>query len=303
MEKYTVDAFLDIVKSERTNRMSPYELVYKNFIKLGYDKKTPDFFAHNASLVVEELREACWNSFLPEEEQFTADMLKLLIEDNKISQLSPTQAIQKFLDSYPTHIYRLCLSNTQSRRSRAGKEFEAIIELLLMGANVPMDSQGNIGKRIFTTQGIGKLVDFVSPGVLEYKLNKTYTVLVSAKTTLRERWQEVPEEMGRTGAREMYLATLDDTISDEVLVALYEANIIVTTTKNNKMANYRTDRRVFSFEALLENCISNARHWPPEEYTEEEKAELLNSIEKQMNKHRNHPFVISYYLRRKAELL
>ena len=42
-------------------------------------------------------------------------------------------------------------------------------------------------------------------------------MLISAKTTLRERWQEIPEEMGRTGAREMFLVTLDDTISKEVI--------------------------------------------------------------------------------------
>ena len=58
--------------------------------------------------------------------------------------------------------------------------------------------------------------------------------MISAKTTLRERWQEVPEEMGRTGAREMFLATLDTTISSDVLNTLYEANIQVTTTKKIK---------------------------------------------------------------------
>ena len=46
--------------------------------------------------------------------------------------------------------------------------------------------------------------------------------------------QEVPEEMGRTGAREMFLATLDTSISSDVLNTLYEANIQVTTTKNIK---------------------------------------------------------------------
>ena len=299
MEKYTVEDFLKIVKNERTRRMSPYELVYKNFVDLGYHQQSSDFFIQNASEIVEQLRIASWNNYLPEEEDFTSDMLKMLIDEDKINSMTPSQAIKEYLISYPTHIYQLCLSNTQSRRSRAGKEFEAIIELLLIGANIPMDSQGNIGKVLFTNQGLGKMVDIVSPGVLEYRLNKTYTVLVSAKTTLRERWQEVPEEIGRTGAREMYLATLDDKISDDVLIALYEANVIITTTKNNKNANYRTDRRVVDFETLLKTCIHNASYWPINEYTEEEKAEVLLSIDKQMEKHENHPFVLNYYLRRK----
>ena len=83
----------------------------------------------------------------------------------------------------------------------------------MIGAGIPLDSQGNIGKQEFVNKGLGKLVDLVSPGVLEYIVNKRNTVLISAKTTLRERWQEVPEEMGRTGAREMFLATLDTSIS------------------------------------------------------------------------------------------
>ncbi|MDC4182994.1 type II restriction endonuclease [Mycoplasma bradburyae] len=96
------------------------------------------------------------------------------------------------------HIYILTLSNTQSRRSRAGNEFEAIIELIFMGPEIPMDSQRNIGKNIFIEKELGKLVDIVSPGVIEYMINKRNTILISAKTTLRERWQEVPEEMMRT---------------------------------------------------------------------------------------------------------
>lgn len=61
------------------------------------------------------------------------------------------------------------------------------------------------------------MVDTVSPGVTEFEINKRDAVLISAKTTLRERWQEVPEEMGSTGAREMFLATLGEKVSDNVL--------------------------------------------------------------------------------------
>jgi hypothetical protein len=57
-------------------------------------------------------------------------------------------------------------------------------------------------------------------------------MLISAKTTLRERWQEVPEEVNRTGIREMYLATLDDSFSEETINILYEANVVVVTTTN-----------------------------------------------------------------------
>lgn len=126
-------------------------------------------------------------------------MLQQLVKPEEVKNKAGIEAVTWFVETFPEEIYSLTLSNTQSRRSRAGKEFEAIIELILIGANIPIDSQGNIGKKAFVEKGLGKLVDIVSPGAIEYNLNKRNTVLISAKTTLRERWQEVPEEMGRTG--------------------------------------------------------------------------------------------------------
>ena len=301
MKKYSLEEFQDIVKTERQRAMAPYELVYKGFLSLGYDKKETTYFFQNASTVVEDLRNFCWSNFMPEEERFSSCMLKTLIDDSALNDLSAREAIECFIDSYPQHIYQLCLSNTQSRRSRAGKEFEAIIELLLMGAQIPMDTQGNIGKRIFIEKSLGKLVDIVSPGVVEYEIDKNYTSLISAKTTLRERWQEVPEEMSRTGAREMFLATLDDSITADVLNTLYEANIRIVTTKNNKLTNYATERRVIDFETLLGICSTNQQHWSRDTYSEKEKATIITNIDRQIEKHKNHEFVCNYYMKRKEQ--
>lgn len=210
MANISLDEYKNLVKEKRKEGFKqPYDLVYDNFITLGYDKVPKEFFLSNASEVVEKLRNSCWSEFQPLEKDFTSKMLKELVDDEYIKTLTPIEAITWFVEEFPEHIYALTLSNTQSRRSRAGKEFESIIELILIGAGIPLDSQGNIGKQEFVNKGLGKLVDLVSPGVLEYIVNKRNTVLISAKTTLRERWQEVPEEMGRTGAREMFLATLD----------------------------------------------------------------------------------------------
>lgn len=301
MQKYSLEKFQDIIKVERQRAMAPYELVYKGFMSLGYGQQETSFFFENASAVVENLRDFCWTNFIPEEELFSSNMLKKLIDDSALDNLSAREAIEHFIDSYPQHIYQLCLSNTQSRRSRAGKEFEAIIELLLMGAGIPMDTQGNIGKKIFIDKSLGKLVDIVSPGVVEYVIDKNYTSLISAKTTLRERWQEVPEEMSRTGAREMFLATLDDSITKEVLNTLYEANIRIVTTKSNKMKNYTTERRVIDFETLLGICSTNQQHWSKETYNAEEKSAVIANINKQIEKHEDHAFVCEYYKKRKEQ--
>lgn len=303
MKKISLEEYKNLIKSERINVFKqPYDLVYDNFVELEYDKKSKEFFLKNASEIVTELRNKCWEEFKPLEKSFTSKMLKELIDSDYISKLDPITAITCFIEQYPEHIYALTLSNTQSRRSRAGKEFESIIELIFIGAGIFIDSQGNIGKQEFIEKGLGKLVDLVSPGVLEYIINKRNTVLISAKTTLRERWQEVPEEMGRTGAREMFLATLDKQISADVLDTLYEANIQITTTSEIKEAYYADNDRVLTFEKLLEICSFNNSHWEKFSYTVDQKKKIIELIDKQIIKHRNHKFVEDYYLKRKNKI-
>lgn len=303
MEKISLDKYKEIVKEERKIYFKqPYDLVYDNFVKLGYDKISKEFFCENASEIVENLRNVCWKEYEPLEKKFTSNMLKKLINKQNFEKYTSYEAINWFIEEFPEHMYVLSLSNTQSRRSRAGKEFESIIELILIGAGVSLDSQGNIGKQEFLNKGLGKLVDLVSPGVLEYIINKRDTVLISAKTTLRERWQEVPEEMIRTGAREMFLATLDTSISDDVLNTLYEANIQITTTKDIKSKFYANNHRVLTFEKLIKICLDNVKHWEKFSYTNEQKEQIIELIEKQIEKHENRRFIIEYYNERLEDI-
>ena len=295
----SLEDFLEMVKKERNLFFkNSFERAYQSFVELGYDSKDKAFFEENASEIVESMREQCWNDFILEEKEFTSQMMKKLIKDNIIDDCTPREAVEWYVDTYPEHIYQLNLSNTQSRRSRAGKEFEDIIELILLGAGVHMDSQGNIGKDSFVQKGLGKLVDAVSPGVIEFEENKRNVVLISAKTTLRERWQEVPEEMGRTGAREMFLATLDEKISDEVLNTLYEANIQLTTTKAIKEKYYTNNSRVLTFEDLVRICLDNAKQWNDYNFTSTKLEQAISLVENQIKKHDNHEFVKNSLLNR-----
>lgn len=202
MAHISEEEFKNLVKAERREHfITPFGLVYKTFIDLDYHQKDNSYFMDHASEYIMNMRKSCWDEFIPFERNFTTRMLTYLIEVDKVRNMDPVEAIKDFTLEYPNHIYNLSLSNTQSRRSRAGKEFEAIIELLLIGADIPFDAQGAIGKQYFQVHQIGKLVDFVVPSVAEYLANKRNTMLISAKTTLRERWQEVPEEVSRTGVR------------------------------------------------------------------------------------------------------
>lgn len=300
----TVAEYQEYVKRSRAAFFdSPYDLVYRVFVDHGFASKDNGYFANNASHIVESLRQGCWNAYVPLEQDFITRMLTSLIDDSEIEGMSAKDAIVWFAETHPEHIYQLSLSNTQSRRSRAGKEFETIIELILMGAGVALDTQGNIGKKIFVDKGLGKLVDVVSPGVIEFAIDKNDVVLISAKTTLRERWQEVPEEMGRTGAKEMFLATLDENISDDVLETLYESNIRITTTKRIKEACYPNNKRVLDFERLIDICLQSKRLWDSYAYKPDETAQIISTLRLQTDKHRDHDFVYKRYLQRINQFL
>ncbi|MBR0519214.1 restriction endonuclease, partial [bacterium] len=139
-------SYSKIIKENRDKFFpSPYDLVYSCFEKLGLFKKNQSFFIKNASSIIEQIREESWNTYLPIERKFMSETLAKLINEDEIKDKKPLEAIEWFIDSFPQEIYDLSLSNTQSRRSRAGKEFEAIIELLLIGAGIEIDSQANIG--------------------------------------------------------------------------------------------------------------------------------------------------------------
>lgn len=296
MSRISKEDFIKIIQEERkTSFESPYDFTYKCFEKLNYHNQDVSFFEQNASDIVTNLRNECWNSFIPIEKTFTTEMLKRLIDFNKVSSKTPINAIIEFTEEYPEHIYNLSLSNTQSRRSRAGKEFETIIELTLIGADIHIDSQGSLGKKTFESKGLSKSVDLVLPGVLEYIISKRNTIIITAKTTLRERWQEVPEEMSRTGAREMFLITLDDSISKEVFNALYEFNIIIVTTKHIKKSYYNDNNNIITFERLIEICKQDLSYWDTFKYNDEQKNLIKNNIEKQIKKHKKHPFVVKKY--------
>lgn len=303
MSKISRDDYKQLIKREREIYFgTPFDLAYKAFIDLGLSRNDDKYFCENASEIVEQIRAKCWAEFQPFEKNFTIKMLGSLIDHNTVAQMSPIEAIEHFVSEYPEHIYDLSLSNTQSRRSRAGKEFEAILELLFMGANVSTQVQGAIAKQAFAKSGIGKMVDFVSPSVTQYIVDKRNTVLISAKTTLRERWQEVPEEVTRTGIREMYLATLDDRITTETLEILYESNVIIVTTKRNKAINYSDNNRIVTFENLINIMKEANEKWSHYHYTSADIKAIRKHLETQRDKHSEHPYVEAFYQKHLADL-
>lgn len=232
----------------------------------------------NVSKCISELREIVWQEYLRDEVNFNAilmrDLHKILktpqeildvllnknIIDKKGNELVET--IKEICGEYAgrvfPYIYRLSLSNTQSRRSRAGKSFEAIIYKIYESLGYEYDSQSKVGRKTFDSLGLGKKVDSILPNIEAFKKRRNKTIIGTMKTSLRERWQEVAEEIERTKIPEIHLLTADESIPKSKAQEMANHNIIIVTY--DWVANseaLKSMKNIISFEEYLFEEIPN----------------------------------------------
>jgi hypothetical protein len=161
------------------------------------------------------------------------------------------------------YVYRLSLSNTQSRRSRAGSTFESIVYKIYESLEYSYDSQKKVGRKTFDALGLGKKVDSILPSVECYEKRRNKTIIGTMKTTLRERWQEVAEEIERTKIPEIHLLTLDEDISLNKSREMSQHNIIIVTydwvAHKKELAGMKN---IISFEEyLFEELPTIQEYW------------------------------------------
>lgn len=240
----------------------------------------------NVSNSIAELREIVWREYLKDEVEFNVllmqDLYKILktpkhildsLLTNNLSDLSGEQLKNEIIKIcgeyagrvYP-YIYKISLSNTNSRRSRAGKTFESIIYKVYECLDYSFDSQGKVGRKTFTELGLGKKVDSILPSISAYEKRRNKTIIGTMKTSLRERWQEVAEEIERTKIPEIHLLTADETISKSKAQEMNNHNIIVVAY--DWIANsdsLKPMKNIISFEEyLFEEIPSILKFWSNE---------------------------------------
>jgi len=271
-EQKDFDAF---IKSYRKKYIRTTEVLLENIVK---ENKTliDQIKNKKVSQSIQILRELVWQAYLSDEVQFNAylmkdlytkldtpkEMLDTLIEKNIIFENSTEleESIRRTCGEYAgrvfPYIYRLSLSNTQSRRSRAGATFEYIIYYLYDVLGYAYDSQKKVGRKLFDKNGLGKKVDSIMPSIEAYVQRRNKTIIGTMKTTLRERWQEVAEEIERTKIPEIHLLTVDEDISLNKAKEMAQHNIIIVAyewVSNNdtlkKMKNITSFEEYF-FEEL-----------------------------------------------------
>lgn len=257
--------FGEFIKKHRKKIISSpkdtFEIAIKSY-KKQIDKK-------HISQNIKDLRQVCYDIFLEQENNFNAFILSNIADnfnlpnrilDNitkeffKLSNANYDNFKHNFKEYFGSYagaispyIYALCLSNTNARRSRAGKTFENVIYHLYSHFNFSFDAQANIGKNAFSSLGLGKVVDSILPSIEAFEKRRNKCIVGSMKTSLRERWQEVVEEISRSNLPNIFLLTCDDDISANKIKQMREHNIILVVFDEvkNKLKDYES---VISFE-------------------------------------------------------
>lgn len=202
------------------------------------------------SELIVKVRDATWDMYIADELEFyrlaidsllsdkkdPEKILTDLLTDNKTTAIRNARskddmfaAIKDIFGDFTAMIfpyfYELGKSVTQSRRSRAGAAFEIMIRQLMTKFNYPYQDQKSLGVKLFKQKGLGKMVDGILPNIESYEQKRQKCLVVTMKTTFRERWQEVVEELQRTNVPSIHLLTLDRDISSNLLNTLETHNI------------------------------------------------------------------------------
>lgn len=145
------------------------------------------------------------------------------------------------------------LSISQSRKSRAGKAFEFIIDEMLTRLGYPFSDQVVID---------GAKPDYVMPSEEYFRQKPLDSIIFTAKRTLRERWRQVVTEANKGYG--YYLATIDEKITRSQIEQAESHKIYIVVPKSLKetVPAYVNSYSVISFEQFFEQQLDPAmKRW------------------------------------------
>lgn len=141
------------------------------------------------------------------------------------------------------------LSASQMRKSRAGRSFEFHMQRMLKDGRVRHEEQIVLG---------GRRPDFVIPDVKTLN-RKGDALILSLKTTLRERWKQVGME--KFGSA-VFLATVDDRVSSDVIAEMKRHGIcllVPESLKKSKETQYGKSGNVITFRQFFDDEVKKKR--------------------------------------------
>lgn len=240
---------------------------------------TLDIIKPDVSKFIFEVREGCWDIYIKDEINFHKEVILHLVKERELPKAILNEIIVEdlfdknnliinehniydklsslvgdFAGRVMPYFYALSLSTTNSRRSRAGTTFEAIISYIMGIYKYPFEDQSSLGTAFYKSNGLGKMVDGIIPSKKSYEQNRSKCQVITMKTTLREGWQEVVEELNRTNIPHIYLLTLDNQLSEGVLQNMQHQNITVVNYDEIK-EKYKNYENIIAFSTFFNKEI------------------------------------------------
>lgn len=161
-----------------------------------------------------------------------------------------TEIVQRIVRHF-IPLYQVMLDASQQRRTRVGAGFESHIRKMLQTGNIPYEEQAVVSTR---------RPDFVLPNKNLY-VNKSEDALVlAAKTTLRERWKQVPMEQRNCT---VFLATMDEKVTRSAVKEMANLQIILVVPESFKskgtIIEYAKESNVLTFKQFFSEEIAVRR--------------------------------------------
>lgn len=161
-----------------------------------------------------------------------------------------TQIVQRVVRHF-IPLYQVMLDASQQRRTRVGSGFESHIRKMLQMGNIPYEEQAVVSTR---------RPDFVLPNKNLYVKKSADALVLAAKTTLRERWKQVPMEQRNCT---VFLATMDEKVTRSAVKEMANLQITLVVPESFKsrgtIIEYAKEPNVLTFKQFFSEEISVRR--------------------------------------------
>lgn len=180
------------------------------------------------------------------------ELVRAILGDDPVEH-SVSELIKRLVNSI-VEVDRIMLSASQQRKSRAGYSFEHHIEAMLEAGGIPFSKQVIMEAK--------KRPDFVLPSLRHLRSvaeGPAAGLILSAKTTLRERWKQVQREMD---ASDLFLATVDESIAANAIEDMNTLGIVLVvpeSLKKSKSTEYVRHNNVIDFRTFFRDELKGRR--------------------------------------------
>ncbi|MGF6157417.1 hypothetical protein M2267_002676 [Ensifer sp. KUDG1] len=217
--------------------------------KYGLEKINPFTLDAPGDALREISRMIEWDLFREYQRRERSVELVRLVLGDRPREVSASAVIRKLIDELPA-IDALMLSASQQRKSRAGYSYEHHIEAMLADGDILFEKQVILASK--------KRPDFILPSLAFIDSGRPGSetgLILSAKTTLRERWKQVEREKG---SRQLFLTTVDENIAGSAIedMASFGVSLVIPESlRKSKETEYKGHKNVLSFREFCTDIV------------------------------------------------